>query len=235
VGKQDMSEQLTALSFTEKVRLLERLRDRTLALASAGAEMVFDYPGDDQPRMMAWFRERLRSIGTCLSTEHPEAVLALVYSGIDVMGWLAGPAEAKDACRKTFVDWSNRYIVGRIESVEEKHVISGQDLWSARCGFLHTSTPVSRRTNSGQAQVIWYRFRGKDGTKDGVDLLSSAPLQFLGLDVEALALAFREGGKAFLEDLKANEEARHLADSRAQHLLRWGTAKVTPQKTAILE
>jgi hypothetical protein len=224
VGKQEMREQLTALNFTEKARLLERLRDRTLALASAGVEMVFDYAGDDQPRIMAWFRERLRSIGTCLSTEHPEAVLTLVYSAIDVMGWLAAPSDKKRVSKETFVGWCNKYVVDRLQSVDGL-LISGDDLWSARCGFLHTSTPVSEGRDSGQSHEIWYRFRGKDGAQDGVDLFPNASQQSLGLDVETLALAFREGGKAFIGDLNADHDARQVADSRAQHFLRWGLQK----------
>lgn len=227
MGKQELRRQLTALSFAEKTKLLERLRDRTLALASARVEMLFDYPGDAEWQLLAWYRERLRSIGTCLSTGHPEAALTLVYSGIDVMGWLAAPANKEYASEATFVDWCNKYVVDRIQSVGDDLIISGSDLWSARCGFLHTSTPVSRRSSVGQAHEIWYRFRGKDGTQDGVNLVANTPIPSLGLDIENLALAFREGGIAFIEDLNGHPEARSIADGRAQHFLRWGLAHVT--------
>lgn len=35
-GKQEMRKKLAALSFTEKVKILEKLRDRSLAIAAAG-------------------------------------------------------------------------------------------------------------------------------------------------------------------------------------------------------
>jgi hypothetical protein len=35
MGKQEMRKQLAALSFTEKVKILEKLRDRSLAFAEA--------------------------------------------------------------------------------------------------------------------------------------------------------------------------------------------------------
>jgi len=235
MGKQELRKQLTALSFAEKTKLLERLRDRSLALASARVEMVFDYPGDAEWHLLAWYRERLRSIGTCLSTGHPEAVLALVYSGIDVMGWLAAPADKEYASEDTFVGWCNKYIVDRIHSVEEELVISGHDLWSARCGLLHTSTPVSRRSSAGQAHEIWYRFRGKDGTQDGVNLILNTRLSPLGLDIEELALTFREGGIAFIQDLKSDPEARRIADRRSQNFLRWGVAHVKKPTAPISE
>jgi len=234
MGKQELRSQLTALSFAEKAKLLERLRDRSLALASARVEMVFDYPGDAEWHLQAWYRELLRSIGTCLSTGHPEAVLTLVYSGIDVMGWLAAPPDKEYASEDTFVCWCDKYIVDRIQSVEG-HVISGNDLWSARCGFLHTATPVSRRSNAGQAHEIWYRYRGKDGAKDGVNLIANTPLPLLGLDIEKLALAFREGGIAFLQALGGDVEARRIADGRSQHFLRWGLAHVKESTPTISE
>lgn len=36
MGNQDMRKELAGLSFTEKVEILERLRDRSLAMAAAG-------------------------------------------------------------------------------------------------------------------------------------------------------------------------------------------------------
>jgi hypothetical protein len=36
MGKREMRNRLAALSFSEKVKILERLRDRSLALAAAG-------------------------------------------------------------------------------------------------------------------------------------------------------------------------------------------------------
>jgi len=35
-GKDEMRKQLASLSFTEKVKILEKLRDRSLALAASG-------------------------------------------------------------------------------------------------------------------------------------------------------------------------------------------------------
>jgi hypothetical protein len=35
-SKKDMRKQLAALSFTEKIKILEKLRDRSLAIAAAG-------------------------------------------------------------------------------------------------------------------------------------------------------------------------------------------------------
>jgi hypothetical protein len=217
MGKQEMRKQLTDLSFTEKVKLLGRLRDRSLSLAVSGVEMVIDYPGDDGDRTVAWFRERLRSIGTCLSTGHPEATLALVYSGIDVFGWLAAPQDIEFGTGDTYKDWCDKYLVSRIQSLEGL-VVTGDDLYAARCGMLHTSTPVSRLSRDRMAYEVWYQYRGEPG----VNYFSNTGLIPLTLDIEELALAFREGGIAFIQDLKKNQEANKVSEQRAQSFLRWG-------------
>ena len=36
MGKQEMRKRLAALSFSEKIKILEKLRDRSLALAASG-------------------------------------------------------------------------------------------------------------------------------------------------------------------------------------------------------
>ncbi len=192
--------------------------------------MVFDYAGDDGDRILAWFRERLRAIGSCLSTEHPEAVLALVYSGIDTLGLLAASPDIKDAGEKTYVSWCEKYIVNRFQSIEG-HTVAAVDLYAARCGILHTSTPVSNRSRNGKAHEIWYQFQGTAG----VNLIADAKLEPLGLEIEKLATAFREGGIAFITDLNSNPANRQQADSRAQHFLRWGIAHIEDSTAASLE
>jgi len=230
MGKQEMRKRLTDLSFTEKVKLVERLRDRSLALAASGVEMAFDYPGDDGDRTLAWFRERLRSLGTCLSTGHPEAALALVYSGIDVFGWLAAAPGVDFGTGETYKNWCNKYLINRIQSVEGL-VLTGDDLWAARCAFLHTSTPISQLSSNGGAHELWYQYQ----SKAGVNFLLNTSLPPLGLDIERLSLAFREGGIAFIQDLNSDQHARAVADSRAQHFLRWAAPVATQTRPNVVE
>lgn len=181
--------------------------------------MLFEYDGDDGDRILAWFRERLRAIGSCLSTEHPEAVLALVYSGFDTLGFLAAAQGIDHASRKTFKDWCAKYVLARLQSVEGYHVTAA-DLYGARCGILHTSTPISDGSRDGEAHEVWYQFQGKAG----VNLIADTRLEPLGLEIEKLAIAFREAGIAFITDINNDPISRRLADDRADNFLRWGTA-----------
>jgi len=51
-GKQEMRKRLAALSFTEKIKILEKLRDRSLAIAAAGLRGMARHggrvPSDEQ-------------------------------------------------------------------------------------------------------------------------------------------------------------------------------------------
>jgi hypothetical protein len=175
----------------------------------------FEYAGDDGSRMVSWFKEHLRAIETCINERLPEASLTLIYSGIDTFGLLAARPGAKYAAGETFKDWCQRYIVRRLQSVEGDQV-TAFDLWGARCGVLHTSTPLSRVGREGKARETWYQFLGLAG----VNLIMNTKLKPLGLDVQGLATAFKEGGLASLADLKQDQIRLNEAEARAQHFLR---------------
>jgi len=179
--------------------------------------MIFNYSGDQGSRILAWFRPHLKGIAVSLGNDLPEQGLALIYSGIDTLGLLGAPPGVTDATRSTFMPWCETYIVPRVQSVEGDP-LTAIDLYGARCGVLHTSTPTSALGRKGDAREVWYQFKGKTG----VNMLSVLPLHPLRLDIEALAWAFRHGGIAFLSDLQKDPARQQLADSRAQHFLRLG-------------
>jgi hypothetical protein len=179
----------------------------------------FEYAGDNLNlnRMVSWFQAHVHAIVTCLDAELPEAGLTLIYSGIDTFGLLVALPDVLDATGDTYKQWCERYILPRIKSVEGDPVTS-VDLWAARCGILHTSTPLSRLEREGRAHQIWYQFLGKAG----VNLIMDSKLPPLGLDIQNLAMAFKEGGIACIKDINQDQTGFQAADARAQHFLRWG-------------
>lgn len=183
--------------------------------------MKFYYDGDEPGgQMLSWFKLQLKAIGTLWDAELPEAVLTTIYSGIDAFGLLTAPPDVLDATGDTYKQWCEKYVLPRIKSVEGDPVTVA-DLWGARCGVLHTSTPLSKLEREGKAHQIWYQFVGKAG----VNLIMNSKLPPLGLDVQNLAMAFKEGGTACITDINQDPTAFQAADARAQHFLRWGTVK----------
>lgn len=146
---------------------------------------------------------QLRAIGTCLNADLPEAALALIYSGIDTLGLLAAPPAVQDASGDTFKQWCEKYILARVQPVEGGPV-NAIDLWAARCGVLHNQ--------------IWYHLDGRAG----VNLIMASAMPPLGIDIQNLAMAFKEGGMACRTDINQDATAFQAADARSQHFLRCG-------------
>ena len=176
----------------------------------------FVYGGDDGSQIGSRLKELLGAIALCLQSGFPEGALVLLYSGIDTLGLLAAAQGTNDASRKTFEGWCQLYLVPRLKSIEGQ-TVAPEDLWSARCGVLHTSTPVSKLSREGKAHELWYRFQGRMG----VNLSVNAKLEPLGVEIEKLAVTFQEASLAFISDLGNDPIKRQNAEDRAQRFLRW--------------
>ncbi len=75
--------------------------------------------------------------------------LALVFSSIDKMAWLA--SADIDHTRGDFIRWVDDYLLpaGSIS-------FDAIDLYAARCGFLHTGSSESKLFRDGKAKQIFY-------------------------------------------------------------------------------
>ena len=153
-----------------------------------------------------------RGIQLCLSDALVVPALALLYSGIDVLGYL-GSSQAS-ATRRTFIDWSDQYLA----SFLGVKGISGTDLYSARCGVLHTGQAPSDMVNSGKARELWYRFRGESH----INLLTSTPQPAVLIDIEELSQAFEAAMDAFSADLGSNATLAAQAGAKAEVFFRPG-------------
>ena len=179
--------------------------------------------GPDDP-VTAWINERVRAIRVCLESHLPEAAITLIYAGIDTLGLLDAPAGQQDAEAKSFCNWCDRYIVPSLFTIDGEQV-RAVDLYSARCGILHVSSPISKLTREGNARQIWYEFRA--GT--GAHVLPNRELPLV-VELEALEGAFRDGSARFLSDLKAEQGRFERAIDRAKQLLVWGIGSLMSEK-----
>jgi hypothetical protein len=122
---------------------------------------AFQYGGDEPGGpLFIWFQKQLKAIAILMDSELFEAALTVIYSGIDTFGFLAAPPEARKATGKTFTRWCEQYILPRLQS-DDGTAITSADLYAARCGILHTSTPVSLLERDGEARQIFYVFRDR--------------------------------------------------------------------------
>jgi hypothetical protein len=153
-----------------------------------------------------------RGIELCLNEALVVPALALLYSGIDVLGFL-GSIEP-NATRKTFIRWADKYLVGFLNKI----AIGGIDLYSARCGVLHTGQAPSNMVESGDAPELWYRFQGNVHINFITNTVQPAVL----IDVEELVAAFDGGISQFFSDADANPSIGVVAEEKANRFFRRG-------------
>ena len=125
-------------------------------LAMRGFLTIFRSGDDDA--VTSWINDRVRAIRLCLDSNLPEAAITLIYAGIDTVGLLDAPAGQLDASKDSFLRWSERYVVPSLHTIDGEQ-IAVLDLYSARCGILHVSSPISKLAREGEAREIWYNSR----------------------------------------------------------------------------
>lgn len=186
-----------------------------------GYQTVFRSGPED--RVTEWINERARAIRLCLESRLPEPAITLIYSGIDTIGLLDAPADQLYATGESFLNWSEQYIVPALHTIDGEQV-AALDLYSARCGILHVSSPISKLAREGEAREIWYRFRGETG---GHPLAMPNRRELpLVVEMETLEGTFRGGCNRFLSDLKAEQDRLKKAIERAEQLLIWGIGSI---------
>src|SRR5882757_2373973 len=62
---------------------------------------VFEYRGDDGSPIVSWLRKQLRAIELCFDSEFPEAILTVLYSGVDTLGFLGASSSKNNATQET--------------------------------------------------------------------------------------------------------------------------------------
>ena len=145
-------------------------------------------------------------------------LLILLYTAIDTMAWVG--LEEGDVTRTAFKDWVNEYLLPFSELP-----CTADDLYSARCGLVHSHTPESNSTNKGIARQIWYY-----GSGDSEELLRNRigdRTDVVAVHYINLILAFQEGTVGFIADLDLDPQRGQKALERA---VRWmGTAILEAQ------
>jgi hypothetical protein len=153
-----------------------------------------------------------RGIDLCLNEALVVPALALLYAGIDVLGFLGSTGPR--ATRQTFIRWADKYMAEFLDT----RGIGGLDLYSARCGLLHTGQAPSDMVDSGNARELWYRFHGDAHVNLMTDTLHPAVL----IDVEELIEAFDRGISRFMTDVEANPDIGVDAEEKANRFFRQG-------------
>jgi hypothetical protein len=141
-----------------------------------------------------------------------------LLAAIDVISGIDRPKNEDINTSNRYISWCNTYI----KMTGEHYKLTGNDLWGARCGFLHGYTHLSTEVVKGRARILSFA----DNLE--YDLISS-PLQnvnitenpFNGLVIVSLKSLFNFfclGLVAIRDKIKEDENLTLLVNSRLQNM-----------------
>lgn len=154
------------------------------------------------------YKQNLDGIDLCIKTELIFPALALIYSSIDIMAWMA---YGDIGVKKRFTDWIDRWMY-RNRGLEA----SSTDLYAARCSVLHTLTPDSDLSKKGNANIVAYAW----GTADLNHYKEVAKERGITdqsfIHVNDLFDIYKEGVNEFLSDVESDSELQKSFNERIE-------------------
>jgi hypothetical protein len=145
--------------------------------------------------LLARVNEFELSIKLLLDAKHTLPALVVLYVAIDFLGSLLRPESEPDTKGEYFKKWVNDYMVRCSQAA-----FTSEELWSSRCGLLHTHTAASKLSRKGNArQLHYFRACGASlppATRHAINAALAQGKVFV--DVDALYNAFEQGARNFL-------------------------------------
>jgi hypothetical protein len=129
----------------------------------------------------------------------------LILAAIDIFAGLSRPRSQEYTNGDQFITWCEKYMLleGRC------YRLTGQDLWGARCGFLHGYTPISNIFRQGRAKMLSY----VDDANE--DIITSEEVDDLVIvSLTALYKYLCTGLLGELAQIRANSELTLLVNQR---------------------
>jgi len=149
-------------------------------------------------------------IDACLKEKVYPPALILLYSAIDVAGWLATSKEF--ASRTSFISWVNTFLLPA-KALE----CSAVDLYAARCGMLHSLTPYAEPRKGERPRLICYAFgTGRvEDVREAIDCIRGSE-RYVAAHFDDLYEAWRLGIGRFVEELDEDPERKSRAYAKAK-------------------
>ncbi len=152
-----------------------------------------------EDNFMQVYSQLILAINSCLENRYLVPALILIYTAIDSVSWLSTGDIQNGG--KRFQDWVDQWMLAKYPLP-----CTAKEIYSARCGVLHTLTPNSKLTEKGVRKIAYAW-----GDASEIDLAES--ISTLGRDnsliavhMESLFHSFRNGFVDFLLATQNNPE-----------------------------
>jgi hypothetical protein len=134
----------------------------------------------------------------------------LLYATIDALAWLSLPAEKAKTVRWDFKQWVETYLLPN-----SRLGCTSSDLYSARCGLLHSNTAESELSRGGEASEIYYCTDDCGGVM--INLMANTPQPPKIIGIHELLGALQSAIEAFEKQLVTDSALSALVGSRLEH------------------
>lgn len=153
------------------------------------------------------------AIDLCFRERLIAPTLALLYSGIDTMAWLGLPDGREDVTGEDFVRWTGQYLLPG-----SGIACTALDLYSSRCGIVHTMTAESRTIRRGAAKRIFFAW-GDHRAEDLQRIADRVRQPGCAVQVDALVRAFQIAVDKFMEAAELDPELGRRVNTRLGKIL----------------
>ena len=153
----------------------------------------------------------ITAIDICIKNKLILPAMILIYSGIDMAGWLdsiAPDANVKD----TFISWVDRYVLTSSEQLE----CTAIDLYAARCGLTHRLNPDSRLSETGKARIIAYTSGKKTDIIKNAIKIDGKSSEYVAVHIDDLFKAYIKGLETFFRDAEKDPSRKALVTQKAE-------------------
>jgi hypothetical protein len=159
--------------------------------------------------------ETVRSIRWHLDNGLLTQALTILYAALDALSWLNVATNTMNTTRAHFIDWVDAYFLPG-----SGLPCSADDIYSARCGILHSRLAGSVRAAAERgARDINYR-TGPDEVHSTTRWRSSAEGSLIEVGPNDLLQAFINAVDRFAAEVNGDDERRRSVQGRAIMWLR---------------
>jgi len=151
-----------------------------------------------------------RGIDACIEKKLHGPALILIYSAIDIIGWLDSGEQY--ASPTSFVNWVDAYLL-KAKPIQ----CTALELYAARCGLLHTFTPDSKLSSKEPVRRIAYGWGDASIQKlqRTIDLTNKSG-EYVAVDINDLYKGWRLGVLHLAEELEKNPDKRSRVYTKAR-------------------
>lgn len=171
------------------------------------------------------YMQLLEAVEHCEQSNLLIPALVLIYSAIDSVSWLA--ADNHKESGKAFKKWTQDWLLrsGDLDC-------SAEELYAARCGIIHTLTPISSLTSKGVRKIAysWGTARNED-LKALINLTPSSN-ELVAVHLSDLIRVFRNAMADYINHVQSDPDLRaayekkceqhftHITNSRLDNLVK---------------